>query len=101
MITAIRIIGCVSIEPLAKRVRSKWPAIILAAKRTDKVSGRIDDLIISIITIKGIRATGVPKGTRWASIAWGVFKIASVICPTHSGKASVTEKVKCLEAVKV
>lgn len=50
------------------KTRSKWPAIMLAAKRTAKVPGRITFLIVSIKTIKGINGPGVPKGTKWASI---------------------------------
>ena len=44
--------------------RSKCPAIILAANRTAKVMGRINELIISIQTINGTKATGVPSGTK-------------------------------------
>jgi len=53
---------------LLKRVRRRCPAIILAARRTERVRGRINLLILSIRTIKGIRSLGVPLGTRWASI---------------------------------
>lgn len=53
---------------LPRRVRSKCPAIILAAKRTASVAGRIIDLIVSINTIIGISPVGVPKGTRCAAI---------------------------------
>lgn len=49
---------------LPKRVSNRWPAIILAANRTAKVPGRITFLMVSINTIKGIRAPGVPCGTR-------------------------------------
>lgn len=47
--------------------RSKWPAIILAVNRIDKVIGRIISLIDSIITMNGINKAGVPWGVRWAS----------------------------------
>jgi len=43
---------------------NRWPATILAAKRTDNVIGRIKFLTSSINTIKGIRALGVPDGTK-------------------------------------
>ena len=42
------------------RDNNKCPAIILAVRRMAKVKGRIIKLIDSIITIKGIRITGVP-----------------------------------------
>lgn len=51
-----------------KSTRRRWPAIILAAKRTANVPGRITLLTVSIRTMKGIRIPGVPKGTKWASI---------------------------------
>jgi hypothetical protein len=39
---------------------------MLAARRTDKVIGRINTLTNSITTISIIKPKGVPKGTRWA-----------------------------------
>lgn len=44
---------------LPKRVIRRWPATILAIKRTAKVKGRMIFLIDSIKTIKGIKAVGV------------------------------------------
>lgn len=46
------------------RVKSKWPAIIFAVKRTVKVMGRIIFLMVSIQIIKGIKIIGVPWGTK-------------------------------------
>ena len=40
----------------------RWPAIILAVSRMAKVIDRINNLIDSIKTIKGIRTDGVPCG---------------------------------------
>jgi hypothetical protein len=51
-----------------KSVNNKCPAIILAVNRILKVIGRIIFLIVSIITIKGIRIKGVPWGIKWANI---------------------------------
>lgn len=87
--------------PWLSKVRSKCPAIILAANRTDRVKGRIILLIISITTIKGIRAGGVPKGTKCASILWGVLTQAIIICPNHKGRAIARVKERWLEAVKM
>lgn len=53
---------------LAKSLIIRWPAIILAAKRTAKVNGRIKCLIVSIKTIKGAKYRGLPSGTRWAEL---------------------------------
>ena len=43
-----------------RSVNNKWPAIILAERRTARVPGRIIFLIVSISTIKGIKTEGVP-----------------------------------------
>ena len=51
---------------LLTKTINKWPATILAASRTDNVNGRIILLTNSITTMKGIRAYGVPKGTKCA-----------------------------------
>jgi hypothetical protein len=50
-----------------KRCINKWPAVMLATSRTDKVIGRIRLLTISINTIIGIRSVGEPIGTMWVS----------------------------------
>jgi len=42
------------------KVISKWPAIMLAARRTANVPGRIMLLTVSIHTMKGIKTEGVP-----------------------------------------
>lgn len=42
----------------------RCPAIRLAVSRTHRVMGRIKFLVISISTMKAIRATGVPWGSR-------------------------------------
>jgi hypothetical protein len=47
------------------RAIKMWPAVILAAKRTDRVMGRISCLILSIITINWESGNGVLRGTRW------------------------------------
>lgn len=47
--------------------RRRWPAIILAVKRIERVIGRIIKLIDSIITINGISKAGVPWGVRWVN----------------------------------
>lgn len=53
-------------QNLPKRLMSKWPATMLADKRTERVIGRIKFLTISIRTIKFISWMGVPVGTKWA-----------------------------------
>jgi hypothetical protein len=54
----------VLIVVLPRRDISRWPAIILAVSRTERVMGRMRFLISSIITIRGSRRRGVPCGVR-------------------------------------
>lgn len=58
-------------------------------------------LIISIITINGISATGVPRGTRWAKALLGIIYELKIICPSQRGRANLTLTLKCLDGVKV
>lgn len=84
-----------------KRVIKRCPAIILAARRTAKVPGRIILLMVSITTMKGIRAAGVLWGTKWANMCLEWFTQPNNIKETHKGAANVKVKIKCLELVKM
>jgi len=44
-------------------------------------------LMISIITMKGIRGAGVPIGTRWAKKLRVLFVIEKIIKPNQNGRA--------------
>lgn len=79
----------------------RCPAIILAANRTERVNGRITFLTISIITIKGIKTEGVPRGTKWAIVELGSIEFLRSMCPIQSGMARVQVKVKWEEEVKM
>ena len=53
------------------------------------------------MTIKGIKAAGVPKGTRWLNM-WFIWKIQDqIIPPNHKGIAKDIVKLKCLLLVKI
>ena len=78
---------------------NKWPATIFAARRTARVPGRIIDLILSIMTITGIKAAGVPMGTRWAIFLLNCFTNLIIILPSHSGKERAKVILRWLEAV--
>ena len=82
-------------------VNSKWPATILAANRIDSVIGRIILLTVSIITIIGIKAGGVPKGTKCANklLYWNTIEYN--IEPNQMGNASTNVIDKCLVLVKI
>lgn len=73
IINIIKAWELISLPESPKRVRSKWPAIIFAVNRIDKVKGRITILIDSIITINGMRMGGVPIGIKWAIVSLKKF----------------------------
>lgn len=77
----------------------RWPATILAARRTPKVKGRIILLINSMSTINGTRTRGVPLGTKWAKNSLGVLKIAGKTKEAHSNPLIVRVIHMCLVAV--
>lgn len=74
---------------------------MLAAKRTDRVMGRIILLIISMITIKGIRGTGVPVGTRWARNSKVLLIVLYKMKAIHRGRARERVIARWLVAVNV
>lgn len=82
-------------------VNNKCPAIILAERRTANVPGRITFLIVSIITIKGIKTEGVPCGTKWANICFVLLIHPKNINLNHKGKAKDNVIVIWLVLVKI
>lgn len=80
---------------------SKWPAIIFAVKRIARVSGRIINLMDSIITIKGIRMVGVPGGVKWERRLFKKLNILNIIILIHIFRDSDKQNLICLEAVKM
>jgi hypothetical protein len=84
-----------------RRVRRRWPAIILAERRMARVPGRITFLIDSINTIKDIRADGVPCGTRWANICLEKLTQPTSIKDSHIGRARVKVTTIWLVLVKI
>jgi len=91
-----------------KSLINKCPATILADNRTERVIGRIKFLISSIITIKFIRAVGVPVGTMWIIIFFELFTHPNNIIESHIIIAVVNEieiwavgvKIKGNKAIK-
>jgi hypothetical protein len=83
------------------KVKSKCPAIIFAESRTAKVPGRITFLIVSIITIKGIKTEGVPWGTKWANICFVLLIQPNNIKLSQRGNAKDKVKVIWLVLVKI
>lgn len=62
------------------------PALIFAANRNDRVTGRtiIDE--DSINTRNGFNQSGAPSGRRWAIVAFGDFVNLEIIIIIHIGK---------------
>jgi hypothetical protein len=68
--------ACFAVNKIGERTRgvegsaefsktiSKWPATMLAVKRTARVKGRIKFLTVSIRTIKGMSRAGVLCGIK-------------------------------------
>jgi len=107
-----RIIGVVTIIGSVKKlsfeatwlpnsVINRWPAIILAVRRIASVAGRIILLVVSINTIKGIRAGGVPCGIKCANIWLGVLSQPNIIIPSQIGSDIASVTLICLVAVNV
>ena len=79
----------------------KLPAIILAARRTAKVPGRMTFLLVSIRTLNGINTRGVLVGTKWGSIWIVLLSHPYSIKDNQSGKARPSAITKCLNNVKM
>lgn len=86
---------------LFSKVSRRCPAIIFAARRTERVIGRIIFLVVSINTIKEERGIGVLFGTRCENILFVLLIHPKIIVVNHRGKARERVKVKWLEAVKI
>lgn len=84
-----------------RRVISKWPAIMLAVRRTAKVPGRIRFLIVSIRTMKGIKIAGVPLGIKWINMFWVLLIHPKNIKVNQIGREKVKLKIRCLVDVKM
>lgn len=82
-------------------VISRWPAVILAVSRTPKANGRINRLIVSIITMNGISGVGEPSGNMWASVVDGFFITPVMTVDIHSGMAMAIFIDSCDVGVKV
>jgi len=67
----------------------------------ERVPGRITLLTVSIITMTGIRAPGVPVGTKWANNLLYWFFIENNILPNQIGKAKVKVNDIWLDLVKM
>jgi hypothetical protein len=83
------------------KVINKWPAIIFAVRRIANVPGRIIFLVVSISTIKGIKAGGVPVGIKCLNIFWVLFNHPKNIKDNQIGNENDRLKIKWLVEVKI
>ena len=79
----------IDVIPPPVNLSSKCPATIFAINRIDSVIGRITDLIVSIITIKGIKIFGAPTGTRCVNLWLGLIIHLFEYNPSHIGMANL------------
>jgi hypothetical protein len=79
---------------------SKWPARMFAVNRTHSVMGRIKLLTSSIITMKCIKAGGVPCGTKCCINLIVFLTISWENLLSHNTKANANENVTCAELAK-
>ena len=86
---------------LPRRVISKCPATMFAINRTANVKGRMTFLIVSIRTIKGIKAVGVLWGTKCANIWFVVFNHPNIIKANQKGALIANVRAICLDDVKM
>lgn len=84
-----------------KSVIRRWPAIILAANRIDKVIGRIKFLIVSMHTIKIISVDGVPWGTKCENMWFVLNNQPKIIIVIQAGKAKDKVIIIWLVDVKI
>lgn len=78
---------------------NRCPAIMFAVNRTANDPGRIILLILSIITINGIKTLGVPVGTKWQNIILVFFVHPNIIIAVHMGRAIDNENTKWADDV--
>lgn len=65
------------------RLNNKCPATMFATNRMASVNGRIRFLVSSIITMKFIRAIGVPFGIIWAIIFFVLLTHPNIMILVH------------------
>jgi len=70
-----------------RSLSSRCPATILAERRIESVIGRMILLINSMMTIKFIRALGVPVGTVCANMCLVLLVQPKIIRPLHKERA--------------
>ena len=73
---------------------SRCPDSRLAPSRNPRVRGWMRRLIVSIITITGIRGVGVPCGTKWESLAFQFLRRPAIWMASQIGQESLKVVLK-------
>ena len=81
--------------------RTIWPALILAARRNERVNGRTNILIVSIIIKGGLNHAGAPLGRSIAKNSLGEFKVEEITIESHRGNPNDKVKIRCEEKLKI
>ena len=82
------------------RASTIWPALILAARRKERVTGRTETLVDSIDTKSGFSHNGAPPGRRPARNFIGSLIKEERIKLSHNTRPNVRVKIRCLDSLK-
>ena len=83
------------------RLRTMWPALMLAANRNERVRGRTIILVVSIRTRNGFNQSGAPSGRKWAIEAFMFLENLDIIIDSHRGRPNLRVKIRCLDNLNV
>lgn len=70
-----------------------WPALMFAASRKDRVTGRNKILIVSMRTKKGFNHAGAPPGSRDAATEEGENEAPDKISEVQRGRPKAKVKI--------
>ena len=75
-------------------LNTMWPALILAARRNERVRGRTIILVVSISTRNGLSQSGAPSGRKWATEALKDLVNLDRTILSHTGSPMVRVKIR-------
>lgn len=76
------------------------PALMLAAKRNERVIGRTVTLVVSISTKNGFNQSGAPSGRKWAIDFFADLVNLDMIIANHRGSPKISVKIRWLDVLK-
>lgn len=76
------------------------PALMLAARRNERVINRTEILNVSVTTRNGFSHSGAPLGRRWATKDFGAWERALMIKLNQRGSPRDRVRIKCLVGLK-